>query len=393
MTTERIDVAIVGGGLVGCAAAFFLARRGVPVALLEAGRCGAQASGVNFGGVRLQGRQLCEIPLALRARKIWRDLPALVGEDCEYRTTGHLRLARNAADLDDLSRYAASLAPFGVPLDIVDGPELRRRWPAFSGRIAGASWSPDDGQANPRLVAPAFARAARGAGARIVEGACVTAVEPLDGSGFAIRMTDGSCVASRWLVNAAGAWGRALAASLGDAIPVTAIYPNMVVTEPLSYFLEPSLGVYGGGIYLRQVERGNVVFGGGRGRPIGRPAGARIETVATDRARPSAAAGIETGRLAAELLPRLARAQVVRTWTGIEADTADGLPAIGASPRHPRLIHAFGLSGHGFQPAPAIGAVLAELIVDGGTDTPIAAFAPGRFDRIAADGREAASLD
>ena len=99
MSVGVFDVAIVGGGTAGCAAALALRKRGMSVVLLEKGQCGAMASGTNFGGVRRQGRDFREMPLATRARAIWDRLPELVGEDCEFRATGHLKLARDAAEM------------------------------------------------------------------------------------------------------------------------------------------------------------------------------------------------------------------------------------------------------------------------------------------------------
>ena len=99
--TQRIDteVAIIGGGIVGGSAALFLRRQGVPVVLLEAGLCGARASGVNYGGVRRQGRGLEQMPLTQRAHELWGQLPALIGIDGEYVRSGHLKLAASESDM------------------------------------------------------------------------------------------------------------------------------------------------------------------------------------------------------------------------------------------------------------------------------------------------------
>ena len=104
---ERLDadVTVIGGGA-GCAAALALRKRGLRVVLLDKGFCGAGATGVNFGGVRQQGRHLAELPIAFRSREIWQNLQELVGDDCEYRATGHLKLARNDADMATLEDYA-----------------------------------------------------------------------------------------------------------------------------------------------------------------------------------------------------------------------------------------------------------------------------------------------
>ena len=102
MNAIDTEVAIIGGGIVGTAAALFLRSAGIPVVLLEAARCGAKASGINYGGVRRQGRSLDQLPMAARANALWADLPGLIGTDGEYRRSGHLKVARTEQDLAEL---------------------------------------------------------------------------------------------------------------------------------------------------------------------------------------------------------------------------------------------------------------------------------------------------
>ena len=376
MTAARstdTDVAIVGGGVAGCATALYLARRGVPVVLLEKGDAGAQASGVNFGGVRQQGRHMAELPLARRARALWPRLGEIVGDDCEFAATGHLKLAHGDADLAELTDYAGAAREHGLDLEVFDGAEARRRFPWLSEAIAGASFCAEDGQANPRLVGPAFARAARAAGADIRENTEATGFAH-DGERFHLRTTAhgdglGGELCARHLVNTAGAWGGAVAEAFGETVPIESVAPQMVVTEPVGHFIEPVLGMCGAGIYLRQIVRGNVVFGGGNG----------IADTMASRSYVLPEHTLAASALAVSLIPRLAGVHIVRVWTGIEGQTVDALPVIGPSRTTPGLWHAFGFSGHGFQLGPAVGEVLGELVMTGATETPIAAFDIGRF--------------
>jgi sarcosine oxidase subunit beta len=168
-------VAIVGGGIVGSSAALFLRRFGLSVVLLERGLCGAAASGVNYGGVRAQGRSLSQLPLALRSRQIWTRLPDYIGIDGEYVPSGHLKLARTEADLAQLRGLRAQVDGQGLDLQIWSPVHASaRRYPWLGAQAIAASWCPGDGHANPRLVSPAFARAARAAGARVIEHCEVT---------------------------------------------------------------------------------------------------------------------------------------------------------------------------------------------------------------------------
>ena len=362
------DVAIIGGGLVGCSAAFHLARRGASVVLLERRRCGSQASGVNYGGVRQQGRDLAELPLARRSRRIWADLEVLVGTGCEFEVTGHLKLARSESEMAGLEDYAGFARDFGLQLELIGPARMRARLPWLGDSVVGGSFCAEDGHANPRLVAPAFARAASVAGADICEG--IEVCEAIhDGRGFELRLSNGKAVRADRLINAAGAWGSTVSAWFGEPVPEEAMAPNMCVTDPIPYFLTPNLGVCGGDVYVRQIRRGNVIFGAGVGV-------ADRERIV---ARPLAEVTAEAARLAVELVPKLKTAQIIRTWSGVEGVMPDGLPVVGPSETTPGLIHAFGFSGHGFQLGPGVGAVLTELAINGATATSIGSFRISRF--------------
>ncbi|CAG9183109.1 NAD(P)/FAD-dependent oxidoreductase [Cupriavidus pampae] len=365
----KTDVLIIGGGIVGTSAAIALRRRGVSVVLLERDLCGARSSGINFGGVRRQGRAFGQLPLAQRAHRIWQDLPTLLGTDGEYVRSGHLKFARTAEDFDKLVHYRDGAAAYGLELELIGAAQLRSRFPWVGAGFAGASLSPEDGQANPRLVAPAFARAARDAGTVIREREEVVEVGRTL-AGFHATTAAGLTVQADHLLNCAGAWAAPLAARFGDNVPLTQGHPAMAVTEPMPYFLSLSLGIEGGDIYCRQVARGNVVFGGGRVEP---------GAAGVDAIRSTTTALFRQMRSLAALVPRLEHAQIIRTWSGIEGYLPDRQPVLCASPGTPGLFHGFGFSGAGFEIGPAAGEVLAELVVDGSTPTPIDTFDLRRF--------------
>ncbi|WP_035656077.1 FAD-dependent oxidoreductase, partial [Bradyrhizobium sp. STM 3809] len=253
--TRRIDcdVAIIGGGLVGSSAALALRGMGLSVTLLDKGFCGAQASGVNYGGVRRQGRPAEQLPLSQRSHAIWPRLKQLIGIDGEFLRSGHLKLARNAEDMASLESYAAEVAPFGLDLELVGHNQLSERF-GIEGDVIGGSFCPGDGHANPRLVATAFAAAARRAGAEVLENTKVIGATRTSG-GFALE-AKGVAITARTLINSAGAWADSFAAAFGEKVPLERTYPSMIVTEPLDPFLGVNIGIEGGGIYARQVTRG-----------------------------------------------------------------------------------------------------------------------------------------
>lgn len=363
----KADVAIIGGGIVGGAAALFLRRFGLSVVLMERGLCGAAASGVNYGGVRVQGRAPSQLPLALRSRALWERLPEAIGIDGEYVRSGHLKLARSEADLAALEAYRDQVREHGLVLELVTGTAFKRAYPWLGAQAIAGSWCPGDGHANPRLVSPAFARAARAAGATVLEQCEITELAH-DGHAFVAGDGRGLSVRAPWLLNCAGAWALPVARRFGDDAPMESIHPGMAVTEPLPPFMHVNIGVEGGGIYGRQTARGNCVMGGSRG-------------AATNPrfAQPRAQAIAELCQRMAELFPPLAHAQVLRFWSGVEGSLPDHQPVIGPGTRHPQLLHAFGFCGAGFQTGPAVGEALAQWVAFGRPGVPLAAFDIRRF--------------
>lgn len=373
MTDLAADVAIIGGGFMGAASAFFLRQRGRSVILLERGLVGQQASGTNFGNVRRQGRFLPQLPLANRSRAIWGRLKELLGEDAEFLPSGHIRVCYAPEQVGVFEAYARDAKPYGLELELLSGNALRDHFPFIGTDAIAGSYSPNDGHANPRLAAPAFARAAARAGAHVIEECEIATVEKV-GTDFQIDSTDGRRFRAPAVLITAGAWGGLLSERFGETVPLVARGPQMAVTEPVPYGIAPVVGVSSKVdeevVYLRQVTRGNIVFGGGnRG-----PAFADIR-----RAYVLPQNTLAQLRQVRRLVPALARLSVIRVWSGIESYLPDDRPIMGPSARVPGLYYAFGFCGHGFQLGPGVGDVMAELIDTGATSTPIEPFHITRF--------------
>ena len=264
--TERLtaDVTIIGGGVAGCAAAVALRRAGITVVLLEKGMCGAGASGVNFGGVRQQGRNLAELPLARRSREIWDRLAEMLGEDVEFQATGHIKLARSDADMEELERYARDAAESWP-----QAPDARRQCDAGRAALARAEGGRRLAlrrgrrrQSAPRRAG--LSRASRAGSARKCASKRRRLRPSAAGERFETR-AEALTITSRFLVNTAGIGAGTVAGWFGEEAPLGPVVPNMLVTEPLPAFVTRSVGVCGGDVYVRQVARGNVIMGGGRG--------------------------------------------------------------------------------------------------------------------------------
>ncbi|KPC55760.1 Oxidoreductase [Pseudomonas amygdali pv. morsprunorum] len=204
MKQPKVDVLIVGGGFMGSASAFFLRQRGKSVTLLERDVIGQYASGVNFGNVRRQGRHLSQLELANRSRALWQRLPELIGEDLEFLPSGHMRVCYREDEIAELEAYAAAPEARELDLKIYSGKALHERFGFLGPDVKGGSYAPHDGHANPRLAAPAFARAAIRAGARIEERTEVAHVEKV-GNEFEVTTTDGRIFNADQLLITAGA--------------------------------------------------------------------------------------------------------------------------------------------------------------------------------------------
>ncbi len=372
-----MDAIVLGGGLMGTATAYFLARRGVRVTLIEKNRIGTGATLASFGNIRRSGRHLTQLPLAHRSRRLWGELQDMLGRDVEFRATGHLRLIFDEDGLADMRAYAEAARPWGLELDELGPNEVRARFPGLGPEAIAASFSPEDGSGNPRLIAPAFAEAAHRLGVTIIEEAAVTSLLRTP-HGFRVECAKGVFEAET-LVNAAGAWGARVAERFGEPVPLTPWGPQMAVTEPLPHRILPVVGVWtrdhSQGAYLRQVERGNIVFGGAAERVA----------VDLDPGHAHADPARLPGQLRAviRLVPALAQVSVIRTWSGVEGYLPDMLPVMGQSKTTPGLFHAFGFSGSGFQLGPGVGETMAELITTGRTDIPLEDFRIDRFGKAA----------
>ncbi len=355
------DVIIIGGGIVGTSAALFMSQKGLNVTLLERDTCGSRSSGVNFGGVRCQGRPVTHLPLAIRAREIWRNAETHLGGRFEYTVSGHLKMARNDSEMAILDDYYEQSLNCGLDLEMLTGDQIRQRYPWIGNKVVGGSFSPHDGQANPRIVSPAFGFAAQRAGASVFERQPVKQIEH-DGTQYKV-ITETGLYQAPQLVISAGAWSNKLAEQMDEKFELEKGFPAMAVTEPIPYFLHPCLGVQGGDIYCRQVTRGNVVFGGGHGIGVGE---------SSSRATTTNIMALMNRLL--ELVPSLKDIQILRTWSGMEGMRPNNTPIIDKSPKHNGLYYGFGFSGGGFEIGPGAGAALADLVADGKTTTDLTPF-------------------
>lgn len=367
------DVIVIGGGLHGCSAALHLARRGARVTVIEKDHVGRHASGVNAGGVRRLGRHLAEVPLAVAAMELWHRIGDVVDDDCGFESHGQVKVAESEAELAALRDRVAELERLGFTHEeLIDRRELNDVVPAIADHCVGAIICRRDGAANPYRTTLAFKRKAESLGVRFLEGTPVRALARM-GSSWRVETGAGRFEVP-YVVNCAGAWADRIAAQLHEPVPLEPIAPMLMITASLPPFLEPVIGATGRPLSFKQFRNGTVLIGGGHRGSLDRDSN-RTE--------------LDFSRLAVsaqtvwDLFPIMRGAQIVRCWAGIEARMPDDIPVIGPSSTSEGVFHAFGFSAHGFALGPIVGAILAELIIGGQTNLPIAPF---RIDRFAQAG-------
>lgn len=368
------DVIVIGAGIHGCSSALHCALRGLSVIVLEKDHAGRHASGVNAGGVRQLARDLAEIPLSIASMALWQRIASLVDDDCDFRSDGQVLVAETDGDLEHCRARVADLRARGFGHEeLLDARQLRSLVPALSDNCRGGIVSRSDGAAAPLRATQAFKRKAAALGASIREGVRVQRVARA-AADWCVH-TDAGSFRARHLVNAAGAWAGAIAADLGEAVPLAAIAPMLMVSAAQPAFIKPVVIMLRRKLSFKQFANGTVLIGGGyRGRAL----------PGENRSLLDWRQLASNARTVADLFPMMRAAPLLRAWAGIEARMPDELPVLGASARHERAYHQFGFSGHGFQLGPGAGAVIAELIATGRSSVAIAGLGIARFAQAGA---------
>jgi len=371
MPVGKDRIIVIGGGIQGCATAYFLARRGQDVTLLEKDHIARHASGVNAGGVRRLGRDLVEIPLSLASMDIWKSLQDHIGDHVDaFHPCFYLKVALDedgqALGVDRID----ALQKVGFQHEIwLENSEIQRRLPHLSCPTYGGILVEGDGWALPWRIVQGFAFAAVRNGARLVEDCRVIGLER-SGGGWQVHTTKGLFEAAQ-VVNCAGGWAAGLAALAGEAtFPLSPYAPMLAVTDRRPVILPAVMGVLGQTLSLKQLHTGQFVIGGGV------RAHANLEASRGEVDIPALAASMN---LATTLFADITSARIIRCWSGIEGYMPDDLPVIGRGSQ-PGLVHGFGFSAHGFQLGPAVGEALADLVMGQQPRISLAPFSPNRFE-------------
>jgi glycine/D-amino acid oxidase-like deaminating enzyme len=412
------DAVVIGGGIVGAFTAYYLAQRGMNVALLEKGRVGAEQSSRNWGWCRQQNRDARELPMATKSLDLWERFAVETGENTGFRRCGLLYLSDSEAELATWARWGDFARTAGVTTHMLSAAEASER-----GRVTRRTWrggvfSPTDGIADPTNAVPAVARALLKRGATVHQHCAARGVETAGGRVCGV-ITEKGTIRTPIAILTGGAWASSFCRQLGVRFPQASVRQTILAVGSNTKALPDVL--YTAGVALtRRGNGGHTLAITGRGRIDPTPQLLRFSTqflpMFLRRWRnlaPGGMGGVRAGheslsrwrldrptpmervrildplvdkktlRLtydrAVKLVPDLEGCAVTAAWSGYVDSTPDGVPGMGEIPGIPGFFLAAGFSGHGFGIGPGAGHLVADMVTG---DAPIVdprPYHPSRF--------------
>ncbi len=350
---------VIGGGIIGVACAYYLARRGESVTLCERGALGMESTGRSAGGIRKQFSTPINVELSKRSAEVWESFNSHFGVDIAYRQAGYLYLAREEATLEQFKETVAMHHDLGVDTQLLSPSAAREICPALNDdRFLGATYLNTDGFADPYLAVQGFATAARDAGAEIRTRTPVSDIIVSDGQVHGV-VTNGERLEADTVVNATGGWLAAVSSLVGVELPVSPRRRQIVTVEPELPIPEdvPLTIDHDTGLYFRPERDGLAIVGGhlDHADPAVDPDAYRREF--------DLEWAVDVLELAGDVAAYFGPETHLRDgWAGLYAVTPDHHPIIDEV--IPGFVVAGGFSGHGFQHAPATGQLVAELVLD-----------------------------
>ena len=416
---KSADAVVIGGGIVGVFAAYYLARRGMKVALVEKGRIGAEQSSRNWGWCRQQNRDARELPMATRSLDLLERFAAETGEDTGFRRCGLLYLSNDEAELAGWTRWRDFARTAGVTTHTLDSREASER-----GRATGRSWkggvfSPTDGTADPSRAAPAVARAIVKLGSSVLQNCAARGIET-EGGRLSGVVTENGTIRTKLAIMAGGAWASSFCRQFGYRFPQASIRSSILSVSPGVEGLPDALHTAKVSV-TRRGDGGYTLAISGRGRVDVTPQQLRFSShfvpMFLKRRRSLAPGGLQgalsghetlrrwrvdrptpmermrildpvpdqatirlTHARALELLPDLRKTRISAAWAGYIDSTPDGVPAIGEIDAVPGFFLAAGFSGHGFGIGSGAGHLVADLVTGSEPIVDPASYDPQRFD-------------
>ena len=378
---SRVDIAIIGGGIMGLSTAYHLSRiSSLKVAVLERSYLVSGASGRNGGGLRMQWGDEGNVALMMESIEMCRGLAQELGINLWFRQGGYLFLARTEAGESRLTRNAELHHRLGAPTRLLSGAEALEIVPQLDvSDVRLAAFNPEDGVVFPWPFVWGYAGQAVSRGVTVRTHTAVDRIEGL-ADGLRLHLSTGERLDADRVLNATGAWSIELNRSLGIELPNHPHRHEIMSSEPLKPFLDPLVVDLATGLYFSQSTRGEIVAG--ITMPDEGPPATEVDLASSRRFL------AHLGRALTTIMPLTAQLRVLRQWSGPYDVSPDGDAIVGPSPGLPRLYQVCGFTGHGFMMAPAVGKLLARLLAKGERHPMLERWDPARFSRGGSTRRE-----
>jgi glycine/D-amino acid oxidase-like deaminating enzyme len=416
---DAADAVVIGGGIIGAFTAYYLAKRGMKVALLEKGRVGAEQSSRNWGWCRQQNRDARELPLATKSLDLWERFASEAGEQTGFRRCGLLYLSNSEEELAGWARWRDFARTADVTTHMLSSAEATER-----GRVTGRAWrggvfSPTDGTANPTCAAPAAARALMKLGGTVHQSCAARGIETAGGKVAAV-ITEKGTIRTGTAILAGGAWASSFCRQLGIRFPQASVRQSVLTVGTQAGVL-PDVLHTADLTLTRRGDNNHTLAISGRARvdptpqlllfakpflpmftrrwrqlTLGGMEGIRSGHEGVSRWRPDRPTPMERMRIldpavdegtvrlihkrAVSLIPALKDSAISAAWSGYVDSTPDGVPGIGESVNLSGFVLAAGFSGHGFGIGPGAGHLIADIVAG---DQPIVDPRPYHPDRFA----------
>lgn len=371
------DIAIIGAGVSGLASAYYLAKAGLDVVVVDKGLAGGEASGRNGGMIGERTDDPPVIPIAVESINLWKTLDQELGYPTEFTHQGRIQVAVTEEEMNDLFTERDVAARQGITMELIDPEHVQDLIPGISPRVLGGAFFPNGGHANPQRSVQAFAWAFQDLGGRLYQNTAVTGFKLGNGRVAAVETAAGD-IAADIVISAAGPQTAILAEMVGVHVPVAPARVEILATAPIEPLFD--IALVGNGLYGRQAVRGNLLFGGG-------PHEWADVDLTSDPNKTNTPLIRNIGRRLAEILPAVANVPMLRTWAGIVEQAPDYIPIIDFLP-DPSNYLVVTASAHGFGICPATGKAVSELILNGESSIDISPFTLSRFSDIPPDWRQ-----
>lgn len=379
----QADVVIVGAGIVGSACAYYLARGGLRVYILDRGSIANGTSGSGEGNVLLSDKLPGpEMELAKLGRQLWEELAGTLPDDFEFEPKGGIVVAETEAQLANMEATIAGLHAAQVSVERLSPADLAREEPFLARDLPGGLYFPQDAQVQPMLACAALVKAAKTFGAVFLPQTALLKVE-LDSRGAVqAALTEAGRIETPRLINAAGPWSSQLAEMVGLDLPARPRKGHIIVTEPLPLLVRHKVFE---GSYADTVNSGeavlqvaSVVEGTRSGTIL---LGSSRQLVGFDPAVDNQVLRM-IARRAVRFFPVLAGVQALRAYAGFRSFTPDHLPVIGESKQVPGFFINTGHEGAGIGLGPISARLLSQLILKQIPALDPTPFRPERFEQV-----------